>query len=179
MKLIFELSLLLAFFIVFKWFGIYPAIATAMVLYSGQILYQLGTHQKVDKLQWVTLGSVLILGGASLLFRNELFFKWKPSIVYFLFACAILITPLFTRAPTLQKILGHQLKLPLAVWRKLDYAWAGFFTLVSGLNLVIAYRFGTETWVYFKLFGTLALMLLFMVGQALWLAPYLKNQEGS
>lgn len=177
MKLIFELSLIVIFFIAFKLFGIYPAIGTAMALYSGQILYQILARKPIENLQWVTLGMVLILGGASLFFHNDLFFKWKPSVIYLIFASAILMVPLFTKAPALQKIMGQQLDLPPAIWRKLDYSWALFFILCAILNLIIAYQFETETWVYFKLFGSLAMIMVFIIGQAIWLSPYLKKEE--
>lgn len=177
MKLIFEIFILVIFFVVFKLVGIYPAIGCVMALYAGQLLYQLLTGKRVETLQWVTLGMVLLLGGASLFFHNELFFKWKPSVVYILFSCAILMAPRFTGTPTLQKLMGQQLALPLPVWRQLDKAWALFFGLTAALNLVVAYSFPTETWVYFKLFGSIILITLFILAQALWLAPHLKKQE--
>lgn len=177
MKLIFELSILVIFFAVFKLFGIYAAIGTAMALYAGQLLLQVLRGKRVETLQWVTLGMVLVLGGASLFFHNDLFFKWKPSIVYVLFSIAILVAPRFTLMPTMQKLMGHQLALTTALWQKLDIAWALFFMITAVLNLVIAYSFPTETWVYFKLFGSLTLITLFILGQALWLAPHLKKQE--
>lgn len=179
MKLIFEISILVIFFVVFKVLGIYAAIGTAMAMYAGQILYQVLTRKPVETLQWVTLGMVLVLGGASLFFHNDVFFKWKPSVVYMLFSAAILIAPRFTKMPTLQKLMGHQLVLPLTIWRQLDKAWALFFALTAILNLVIAYSFTTDTWVYFKLFGSLILIFVFILAQALWLAPHLKKQEHS
>lgn len=179
MKLMFELSILVIFFAVFKWVGIYPAIATAMLLYMAQLSYQWFTHKRIEALQWVTLGMVLILGGASLFFHNELFFKWKPTVVYIIFAAGILISPYYTHTPTIQKLLGQQLSLPKRIWSQLDIAWALFFVVCALLNVLIAYSYPTETWVYFKLFGSLLLIGLFILAQAIWLAPYLNNQEQS
>ena len=45
------------------------------------------------------------------------------------------------------------------------------------LNLWVAYTFSTDTWVNFKLFGGLGLMLVFTVAQGLYLSRYLKDDE--
>jgi intracellular septation protein len=44
------------------------------------------------------------------------------------------------------------------------------------LNLWVAYRFSTDAWVNFKLFGSLGLMLAFTIAQGLMLSRYLDEQ---
>lgn len=177
MKLIFELLTLALFFGIFKVYGIYPAIASAMGLYTAQTAFMWFKTRRVEPLQLGVLFMVIILGGASLIFQNELFFKWKPSVVYGLFAFAILITQRITGQAATQKLLDSVLSMPNGVWLRLDYLWTSFFTVLAGLNLFVAYSFDTQTWVYFKLFGTLILLVVFMLAQAMWLAPYMKEES--
>jgi len=174
MKLICEFLFLAIFFAVFKVYGIYPAIASAILLYGGQLAFLYLKFKKVEKLQVVTFLSVLILGGASLFFQNELFFKWKPSVIYWLIASAILIGQAIRRKPSLEGLLSKSIELPPQVWYRLDYAWASFFALLGAVNIVVAYQFTTSVWVYFKLFGTLGAFILFIIIQMIWLARYAK-----
>ncbi|MFI4956347.1 MAG: inner membrane-spanning protein YciB [Gammaproteobacteria bacterium] len=177
MKMIAELCILLIFFIAYKFQGMYVAIGTAIALYTVQLAVQYIRHKPITRLEIITYASVILLGGSSIFFQNELFFKWKPSVIYVLFAAAILLTRFWTKAPAMQKVLGHTLELPLKIWSQLDFAWCGFLMTLSILNIIIAYQLSTDMWVYFKIFGTMTLLILFMVIQALWLSPHLK--EGS
>ncbi len=45
------------------------------------------------------------------------------------------------------------------------------------LNIYVAYSYPTDTWVNFKLFGGIGLMILFVIGQAVMLAPHMKENE--
>jgi intracellular septation protein len=75
----------------------------------------------------------------------------------------------------LRLMLGEQLTLPDAVWRRLNFAWVTFFAFMGLLNLWVAYSFSTDTWVNFKLFGGVGLMLLFTVAQGLYLGKYIED----
>ena len=75
------------------------------------------------------------------------------------------------------KLDNKRLTLERSVWRRLSYAWIVFFALLGGANLYVAYHYSESTWVNFKLFGTLGLMLLFMVVQGFWLASKLPADD--
>lgn len=175
MKLFFEFLFLAIFFLVFKVYGIYPAIASAIALYGAQLVFMLIKNKRVEKMQLATFLIVSILGGASLLFQNELFFKWKPSVIYWALTAALLVGQLVRRRPSLEALLGKNLELPPRVWYRLDYAWASFFTLLGTMNIVVAYHYPTSVWVYFKLFGTLGAFVLFVIFQMVWLGRYAKS----
>lgn len=175
MKLLCEMAFLAIFFAVFKVYGIYPAIASAIVLYGAQLVFLYIKDKRLEKLQIFTFLSVLVLGGSSLLFQNELIFKWKPSVIYWALSLGILGAQLLRRKPSLEALLSKQLSLPQALWYRLDYCWAAFFTLLGAANIIVAYQFPTETWVYFKLFGTLGALLVFIILQLVWLSPYAKS----
>lgn len=113
---------------------------------------------------------VLIFGGLTLWVRDPAFIKWKPSIVNWLFAAAFLVSQ-YLRGPTIiQRMLGENVTLEPADWRRLNLMWVGFFLVAGALNLYVAYRFDEATWVNFKLFGLMGLTLAFALLQGVWIA---------
>jgi intracellular septation protein len=175
MKLLCEFLFLAIFFAVFKVYGIYQAIASAIVLYGAQLVFMYCKNKRIEKIQLVTFLTVFLLGGASLLFQNELFFKWKPSVIYWILAVTILVAQAIRRQSSLQSLLAQSLELPTHIWYQMDYVWTGFFTVLGALNIIIAYHFPTDVWVYFKLFGTLGFFVVFILFQMLWLSRYAKS----
>ena len=113
--------------------------------------------------------------GVSKQFQSETFIKWKPSALYWAMGLALWLAPLLSGKNLLKVLLGEQLQLPPKVWHRLNFAWIAFFGLMGVLNLWVAYSFSTDTWVNFKLFGGIGLMLLFTLAQGLVLARYLEE----
>ena len=68
--------------------------------------------------------------------------------------------------------MGEQVAMPDPVWRKLNTAWVLFFASLGILNLWVAYNFSLDTWVNFKLFGTLGLMLVFVLAQGVYISKH-------
>ena len=122
-------------------------------------------------------GVIVLFGGATLLAHDETFIKWKPTVLYALMALALWGGWFFTRRNFIRTLLGKQLILPEPIWQNLLHAWAGFFTFMAGLNLWVAYSFDTDTWVNFKLFGGMGLMVLFVLAQALYLGRHVQEPE--
>ena len=56
-------------------------------------------------------------------------------------------------------------------------SWIVFFIVMVGINIHIAFNFSIDTWVNFKLFGSVGLMLVFVVMQAIILGKYMKDPE--
>ncbi|WP_159915537.1 septation protein A [Pantoea sp. 18069] len=175
MKLLIDFFPIILFFVAFKVWGIYAATAVAIVATVLQIAYLRLRNGRVEPMQWVSLGVIVLFGGATLLAESETFIKWKPTVLYWLMGGALLVGQLLFRKNLLRSIMGAQLQLPDPVWLKLNWAWAAFFAAMGALNLWIAFHFDTDTWVNFKLFGGMGLMLVFVVAQALYLSRYLKE----
>lgn len=150
-------------------------LATVVVIAAtlAQVGWLKARGRKVDLMLWISLGLVVVLGGATLWFHSETFIKWKPTLLYWAMAAALALGPLLTGKNLLRLLLGEQLELPPAVWRRLTVAWVAFFALMGGLNLWVAFNFATDIWVNFKLFGGIGLMLAFAVAQGLYLSRYL------
>ena len=115
-------------------------------------------------------------GRRHLLLHDKHFIMWKPTVLYWVMGAGLLISD-FLGKNGLKLMMGQQLQPPAPVWRKLTWAWAGFFAFMGALNLFVAYRFSEDVWVNFKLFGGLGLMLAFVIAQSLFLAKYIEEKK--
>jgi len=177
MKLLFDFFPILLFFISFKLFGIYIATGVAMAASLLQVGAYWLKHRKFEYLHIITLVTVVLLGGTTLLLHNELFIKWKPTAIYWLFAAAFLGSQFIGKKSLIQRMLDAQITLPNQVWQRLNLTWVLFFAAMGGLNIYVLYHFSTDAWVNFKLFGTLGLTLVFLVGQGIYMSRHLSQQN--
>ena len=154
-------------------------LATVVVIAAtiAQIVWVHFRHGKVDKMLWISLGLVVVFGGLTLVFQNEAFIKWKPTILYWVFAVSMAFSALILKKNPMKAMLGEQLTLPDPVWAKVNLSWIAFFAIMGVLNLVIAFNFPTDTWVNFKLFGGMGLMLVFVLGQGMLLSKYIEEEK--
>lgn len=206
MKLLFDLFPVILFFAVFKHAGANPdsaqefaahylsafvsggevsttqapillATAVAIIATVAQISWLLARRKPVDAMLWISLAIIAVFGGATIWFHDEQFIKLKPTVLYWCFAAVLLAAPLLFGKNLIKALMGKQLSLPEPAWRKLNFAWVTFFTGMGALNLYIGSHFSLEFWVNFKLFGFLGLMIVFVIGQSLFLSRYLKESE--
>ncbi len=175
MKFLFDLFPVILFFVTFKLAGIFAATAVAIAATIVQIGWVWLRHRKVEPMQWISLLIIVVFGGATLLLHNETFIKWKPTVLYWLFAVALLASAAIWRKNLIRAMMEKSVKLPDPVWGRLNTAWAGFFAVMGVLNLWVAYQFSTDIWVNFKLFGSMGLMLVFIVAQSLWLSRHMNE----
>ena len=173
MKLLLDFFPVLLFFLAFKVWGIFVATAVAIVVTLLQIGWMWRRTGHVEPMQWVSLGVIVVFGGATLLTQDETFIKWKPTVLYWLMGGALWVGWFGFKRNFLRSLMGHQLTLPDPAWLVLLHSWAFFFAIMGVLNLWVAYHFDTDTWVSFKLFGGMGLMLVFAVGQALYLSRHI------
>jgi intracellular septation protein len=151
------------------------ATAVAIVATFLQVGWLLLRKRRVDTMLWVSLVIIVLFGGATLVFHDETFIKWKPTVLYWLFGGALLFSAVVLKKNLICILLGEQLKLPDQVWSRLNAAWIGFFTVMGFLNLFVAYSFPTDTWVSFKLFGGMGLMLAFVIAQGIFLSRHMEE----
>ena len=150
-------------------------LATLVVIAASlaQVLYLKLRREKVGLMLWVSLALVVVLGGLTIWLKSETFIKWKPTGLHWAMAAALWGSQAFFGRNLLRKMMGEQLQLPDPVWRQLNTAWVLFFAFLGGLNLWVAYHFSTDTWVNFKLFGTVGLMVVFVLAQGVYLNKHL------
>ena len=156
--------------------GIYLATLIAIIASALQILWVKLRGQKVETMLWVSLGIIGVFGGATLWLHDESFIKWKPTVLYWVFAGAIFGAALFGRN-LIRGLMNAQLELPEAAWSRLNLSWGGFFAVMGFINLWVAFNYSTDDWVNFKLFGSMGLMLVFVIAQGMMLSKYMDKEE--
>jgi intracellular septation protein len=151
-------------------------LATVVVIVATltQILWIKARGRKVDTMLWISLALVTALGSATIYFHSESFIKWKPTVLYWVMGGSLLVGQLVFRKNGIKSLMGTQMSLPDSVWRVVNLSWVAFFTVMGFLNLWVAFNFPTSTWVNFKLFGGLGLMLVFVLAQAILLNKHIK-----
>lgn len=142
---------------------IYLATGVLMLGVCVQVGYEYGTTKSVGKQTQVIFWVVMIFGAATLVFQNDVFIKWKPTIVNWLFCLALLGSQFLMAENLLKKMLGKALELPELVWRNLAFGWSLGFFVAGALNIFVAYMFSTEFWVTYKLVGGISITLIYMI----------------
>jgi intracellular septation protein len=151
----------------------------AIVATVLQIGYLLARRRKVDGMLWVSLGIIVVMGGATIYFHDENFIKWKPTILYWAFALILGVSQLLFKTNLMRKVMEQQVKLPEPVWARVGYSWVVFFAAMGLLNLVVAFvvfKNDTSAWVSFKLFGFTGIFLAFVVAQTLMLSKHIEEE---
>jgi len=211
MKILFDLFPVILFFVMFKWSeGHATAAQSFLQTYAGnlisggtsdiaqapimlatlvtiaasliQIGYLLVRGKKVDGMLWISFLIVSVFGGMTVYFHNDTFIKWKPTMLYWSYAAALIFSQLALGKNLTREFLGkleEDLAVPDQVWCTLNYIWMAFFAAMGGLNLFIAYTFSTSVWVNFKLFGSMGLMFVFLLLQIVYLSRFSKPSEES
>lgn len=177
MKLLFDAFPIILFFAAFKFAGIFVATAVAIAASLAQIGYLRLKGSRIEPMQWISLGVIVVFGGATLISHNDTFIRWKPTVLYWIMGGALLVGQLLFRRNLLKSLMGTQMELPEPAWRMMNWSWIVFFAVMGVLNLWVAFNFDLNTWVDFKLFGGIGLMVVFVVVQALFLGRYLKTDE--
>lgn len=182
MKLLFDFFPVLLFFIAFKLHedpqqGILSATAVIIVATIVQVGLSWAFRRRVEKLHLITLALVVLFGGITLALEDEIFIKWKPTVVNWLFAVAFLGSEFIGAKSIVRRMMEGKIELPRPVWRKLNLSWVSFFTVMGFLNLYVIYNFDTATWVDFKLFGLMGLTFAFVIAQGFYLMRHIKSED--
>jgi intracellular septation protein len=154
------------------------ATAVAIVATAVQIGYLLLRGRKVDNMLWLSLAVIVVAGGATIYFHDETFIKWKPTILYWAFALALLVAQVLYKKNLMRSVMEATIKLPEQVWSRVGYAWIAFFAAMGVLNLLMAFvvfRADTSAWVSFKLFGFTGIFFVFIVAQTMMLSKYIQE----
>jgi len=180
-KFLFDLFPLILFFVAFKFADIYVATGAAIAAAIVQILWLKVTGRMIEATHWINVTVIVVFGGATLLFHDDTFIKWKPTVLYWLFGGILLVTRLTTGRNLMRKLMGEKIVMPDRAWNRLNDSWAVFFAASGALNLWVAFsgRFTEAQWVNFKVFGLMILLILFVVVQSLWLARHIQAEGES
>lgn len=184
MKFLFDFFPIALFFITFKFYddpqeGVMAATAVAIIATILQVFLFWLKHKRVEKMHIITLVLITVLGGATLILKDPVFIKWKPTAVNWMFAIAFFGSQFIGENPFVKRMMAHAVELPEAVWSKLNFAWVVFFTAMGFANLYVAFNYDLTTWVDFKTYGMLGLTILFVILQAVFLAKHMPEDKES
>ena len=163
-KLLIDIGPLAVFFIFYTRSGLQASILPFMVATVIAVLFSYILEKKIPIVPTVGAAIVLLFGGLTIYFDNEIFFKMKPTIINLLFA-VILYVGMLINKPLLKYLLGAALKLEEAGWKILTQRWIGFFIALAVLNEIVWRTQSTDIWVNFKVFGILPITFIFTMTQ--------------
>lgn len=174
MQPFFDFLPVIAFFIAYQVTDLETAIVVIMIAMTIQVIATRLITGTVSKTLLFSGVLVVGLGGVSLLLQNDLIFKWKPTILNWVFALVFLGSRFIGDRPLVQRMLqsaaSGEIRLSADDWQQLNLMWVGYFAFAGGANIFVAYTFSESTWVNFKLFGLLGMTVLFILFQALWMS---------
>lgn len=176
-KFLFDLFPLILFFAAYKFADIYTATGVAMAAAVLQIVWIKLTGKKIEGMHWINLGVIMVFGGATLWLKDDTFIRWKPTALYWLFGSVLLISQIFMGKNVMQKLLGEKISMSTQAWTRMNFSWAVFFIFAGGLNLFVAFSglFTESQWVNFKVFGLMALLIVFVIIQSIWLGKHIEQ----
>ena len=163
-KILIDIGPLAIFFIFYTRGNLQSAILPFMIATIIAVLFSYIIEKKIPIMPTVGAGIILVFGGLTIYFDNEIFFKMKPTIINIIFAC-ILYGGEFFKKPLLKLLLGKTLKLQSKGWSILTKRWVGFFLALAILNEIIWRTQSTDLWVNFKVFGILPITFIFTMTQ--------------
>lgn len=171
------------FLVAYVLWGLIPAVWVLMGAVVVQVAAQwlIGGAYKPKPVTLASAALVLVFGTLTVVLKDPVFIKWKPTVLYWAMSAALFGARLWKRKGVIHALLASQSEgfsdLPARAASVLDWAWLMFLALVGALNLWVAYTFSEATWVYFKLFGLTGLTLVFGVLQAFWVVRSLRTAE--
>jgi len=176
-KLAIEAGPLLVFFTANAFKGIYVATAafvaaTVVSLAAAYIL-----ERRIAIMPLVSGLFVLLFGGLTIWFNDEIFIKLKPTLVSGLFGIVLLGGYVLDKRP-LRAVLGQMLEITDEGWRMLTLRWGLFFLFLAVLNEVVWRTVSTDTWVSFKVFGLLPITMAFAIWQSVAMQKHMLDEDG-
>jgi intracellular septation protein len=178
MKLLFEFLPLILFFIAFKWLGIFVATGVAIATAVLQFAWMKARGRAISTMQWISLGVILVFGGATLVLEDDFYIRLKPTVLYWACAATLLVGRIFFKASWLQKVMPkEELVLPESVWTRLTWAWIVFFAVMGCLNLYVGLNYSLDTWANFKVWWSMGIILAFSLAQGVYMARHLPDEN--
>ena len=216
MKFLLDFFPIALFFIVYKTVGLYAAIYAMIAATALQMAIARFQTGKFEKIHIITFGLLVVFGGITLAVKDPAFIMWKVSVLYVVFALALILSMWIGQKTLLQRMLGKEMELPAKVWNQLTWFWGLGFTGIAIVNayyvdaalrtrdalfsaatdlnpdveltelncvatsveqLCLAAQQTEESWVNFKLFGTMGLTFVLIIITVIFISKYIKEKE--
>ncbi len=173
---------LILFFGFYKIQGIYAATGAAIVAGVLGAIYRYRKEGHLEPLPLLSLALIVVLGGLTIYLKDPKFLIWKPTVAYTATALFFAYSCRAGQTPMVKRMLQSSLKLSDIQWRNATLLYVGYFMFAAVLNLVVGYNVSLDLWVKYKVFGTITMSMIFMVGHSMWLSgrqiPELSGELG-
>jgi len=170
MKFFIDLLPVIIFFVVYKYTDIFYATFSAIIVSIFLAITTYLIKKKIEKMVLINTLLITILGGLTILLKDNTFIMWKPTAIYWLFALVLIASQLLFKKNLMKQMLGKQVKLQDHAWNHISMNVIIFMIGIGILNLYVAFNFDENTWVNFKLFGITFLLFIFMIYLALYIS---------
>jgi len=166
------LSALLFLFVYLVIGDVVLAAALAIAAALLQLGYYRFTGRHIEPMQWMSLGLVIVLSGATMLTQSPRFVMMKPSIAHFAVAAVMLRRGWMLRY--LPEIARKN--LPESVPVAAGYAWAGLLAAIGIANIALAVYADFATWAWFVSVGAVGIKVAaFLLQYAVFRALVRRN----
>jgi len=179
MKMLFDFFPIILFFATYKYFDNNIILATEVAIAATflQVLLYWLKNRKFEKMHLITLGLISVFGGITIVLDNPFYIQLKTSILEWIFALVFLGSQYIGKKNLVSRMMGSAISAPDHIWKKLNFAWVGFFALMGFVNLYVVFNFSEEFWVDFKTFGMLGMTIVFVIAQGVFMAKYVIQEE--
>ena len=171
LKLLVDVGPLAVFFIFYSRGDLQSAILPLMIATIIAVAFSYIMEKKIPIMPTIGAAIILVFGGLTIYFDNEIFFKMKPTIINILFA-TILYAGQIMKRPLLKSLFSGNLKLQEEGWSQLTKRWISFFIALAILHEIIWRTQSTDLWVNFKVFGILPITFIFTMTQLTLIKKY-------
>ncbi len=156
---------------------VFIATVVAIAATFLQVGWLLIRGRKIEPMLWISLAVIVVFGSLTIYLRNEMFIKWKPTILYWIFGGILVYGNVVGRNFIRLLLSKAEIEMPDGAWTKLQNMWIGFFGVMGVVNLFVAYLCSTDTWVNFKLFGLMGLTLVFTIGIGVFMTKHAVTRQ--
>lgn len=156
---------------------VFIATVVAIAATFVQVGWLMLRGRKIEPMLWISLAVIVVFGSLTLYLRNEMFIKWKPTILYWIFGGILVYGNVAGRNFIRLLLSKAEIEMPDRAWGALQNMWIGFFAAMGVINLLVAYLYSTDTWVNFKLFGLMGLTLVFTIGIGVFMTKHAVTRQ--
>ena len=135
--------------------SLFAAAGIAVAAGLAQLVRLKVAGRRIEPMQWMSMGLVVMLGGATMLTQSPRFMMIKPTIVHFAVAAVML-----RRGWMLRYLPDIVLQnVPETTIVAAGYAWAGLLAALGLANLFIVLHLGFAAWAWFISVGSVGAKL--------------------
>jgi intracellular septation protein len=158
LNLVIEFGPLVLFLVMFEFFNFMVATLILVITTIAVMVFGYFFQKRIALFPIFASGSVVVFGGATLIFDNANFIIVKDSLFYGIFGLAIVGGLLFNHL-VLKKLFFRLFAISDRGWRMISWRWGVFMILLAISNEIFRIGFSEEIWIRYKTYALFALII--------------------